>query len=113
MIYLHNHLFFIAALACIQNNEWATKSKACADPVSFTRGGPSLTTFFFGLIRTEKIQTALKVGHHRPSSETPYYASETVFHQRANDCQTSTLARWLCDFVWGSGPVLLRNRIFL
>ena len=36
---LHNHLFFIATLACIQNNyKWAAKSKACADPVSFARG---------------------------------------------------------------------------
>ena len=38
---------------------------ACADPESFFRVGPTLTTFF------PKIP--LKAGHHRPASETAQY----------------------------------------
>ena len=37
---------------------------ACADPKSFIRGGPTLTTFFL----VEGIMP-LKVGHHRPASD--------------------------------------------
>ena len=49
---------------------------ACADPESFVRGGPTLTTFFsfffFSLIRGGRIQIPLLAGHHRPASETPF-----------------------------------------
>ena len=46
-----------------------------ADPESFFRDGPTLTTFyffyfFFILMRVEGIQ--LLVGHQRPASETPF-----------------------------------------
>ena len=36
---------------------------ACADPESFARGGPTLTTFF--------LVDEIKAGHHQPASETP------------------------------------------
>ena len=51
---------------------------ACADPESFVRGGPTLTSFVFfcfcfffvdGMEGGSKLP--LKVGHHRPASETP------------------------------------------
>ena len=48
-----------------------TPFKACADPESFVRRGP---TFFF-LIRgekTQRLEIPLKAGHHRPASETPF-----------------------------------------
>ena len=38
------------------------------DPEPFARGGPTLTFF----VRGERIQRALKVGSHRPASETPF-----------------------------------------
>ena len=43
----------------------------CADPESFARGGPILTTlfFFFFFRRGVRIRIALKEGHHRPASE--------------------------------------------
>ena len=37
--------------------------KACADPESFVRGGPTLTPFFFSLMRGGRIQIPLLVGH--------------------------------------------------
>ena len=46
--------------------------KACADPESFVRGGPTLTPFFFSLMRGGRIQIPLLVGHQWPASETPY-----------------------------------------
>ena len=48
---------------------------ACADPKSIFRGGPTLSTFFVVFlksIRGEGILILLKVGHHRPVSETPF-----------------------------------------
>ena len=39
---------------------------------SFARGDPILTTFLFSFLRVERIQIALKAGHHRPASETPF-----------------------------------------
>ena len=50
--------------------------QTCADPESFVRGGPTLTTFFFIFFFSsgdgERIQMPLTVGHHRPASETPF-----------------------------------------
>ena len=45
--------------------------RACADPESFARGGPTQTTFVFCFVFCEDPNTA-KVGHHRPASETPF-----------------------------------------
>ena len=42
---------------------------ACADTESFANGGPTLTFF---CVRGGRIQMALKAGHHRPASETPF-----------------------------------------
>ena len=50
----------------------------CADPESFFRGGPTLTSFFFAFFFSfffkflEGLQIPLKAGHHRPASETPF-----------------------------------------
>ena len=43
---------------------------ACADPESFARGDPSLTIFLDN--EGERSQLQLKVGNHRPDSETPF-----------------------------------------
>ena len=51
------------------------------------------------------IQIPLIEGHHRPVSET--------FRCCADDGPTWMLAWKLCDFFRGSGPVALRNPIFL
>ena len=49
-------------------------NKACAETVSFVKGCPTLTTFFFHiffqLMLGERIQILL--GHHRPTSETHF-----------------------------------------
>ena len=45
---------------------------SCADPESFVRGGPTLTTSFFSLMRGGRIQIPLLTGHQRPASETPF-----------------------------------------
>ena len=42
----------------------------CADPESFARGGPTLTTFFS--VFDEGKVDALKTSHHRSASETPF-----------------------------------------
>ena len=48
--------------------------KACADPESFVRGGPALTTCCFILVdEGKKIQMPLVGNHHRPASETPFW----------------------------------------
>ena len=44
---------------------------SCADQESFVRGGPTLTTLFFSLMRGGRIKIPLLAGHHRPVSETP------------------------------------------
>ena len=68
----------------------------CADPESFVRGGPTLTTFivilFFLVDEGRDDPKTLKTGHHRPTSE----------------C-------WLDSFVisMGSGSVLIRNPLAL
>ena len=38
---------------------------ACADPESFVRGGPTLTTFFFSLMRGGRVQIPLIAGNQR------------------------------------------------
>ena len=43
----------------------------CADPESFARGGPTLTTFFQMMRERGTIQIPLKVDNYRPASETP------------------------------------------
>ena len=42
------------------------KTYTCADPEFFARGGPTLVLDDEG----ERIQMPLKMGHHRPASET-------------------------------------------
>ena len=42
---------------------------SCADPESFVRGVPTLTTFLFW---EGRIQIPLLAGHQRPASETPF-----------------------------------------
>ena len=44
----------------------------CADSESFFRCGPTLTTFFFQLMRGVRIQVPIYAGHHRTDSETPF-----------------------------------------
>ena len=65
----------------------------------------TLRTFFKG----ERIQISLKGGHHRPASETPLNGVSLACRWWPNvEC-------WLGRFenFRGSGPVLLRNSIFL
>ena len=45
-------------------------------------GYGSISDNILFLMRAEKIQRALKAGHHRASSETPYYASKTPIKRR-------------------------------
>ena len=56
-------------------------SKACADPESFVRRGPTLTSFFlfvslflflFLMSGGERIQITLNAGHHRHTSGTTF-----------------------------------------
>ena len=81
---------------------------ACADQK--VRGGATLTTFIFLVWwGEEKIQIQLLAGYHRSASETPFkwrFAGVPMMAQ---------LEFWLGSFVIlrGSGPVLLRNPIFL
>ena len=44
----------------------------CADPESFVRGGPNMTTFFFSLVSGGWIQIPQLAGHQRPASETQF-----------------------------------------
>ena len=56
---------------------------SCADPESFVRGGPTLTRLFF-LVDGERIKMRikmpLKVGNHRPASETPFAGVPIMAH---------------------------------
>ena len=45
---------------------------SCADPDIIVRGGPTLTTFFFSLLRGGRIKIPLLAVHHRSASETPF-----------------------------------------
>ena len=50
---------------------------SCADPESFVRGGPILTTIFFIILflvdkGRVRIQIPLLAGHQWPASETPF-----------------------------------------
>ena len=60
-----------------------------ADPESFVRGGPQLSTltkfFFFYLMRGGRIKIPLSGGHHWPTSETPF---KWPFSGRADDGPT-------------------------
>ena len=56
----------------------------CADPESFVRGGPTLTTFFFLVNEGRDDPNTTINGHHRPASETPFLA----FCWRADDGPT-------------------------
>ena len=80
-------------------------------------GYGSISDNILFLMRAEKTQRALKAGHHRASSETPYYASKTPIKRRFTGgpmmAKHWTLACYLWYFLWGSGPVLLRNPTFL
>ena len=72
-------------------------------------GNTILTTVFFFFFKEERIQISLKAGHHRPASETPLNGVSLACRWWPNvEC-------WLGSFEnsWGSGPVLLRNSIFL
>ena len=71
-----NPIFHIAQSA---NAFWCNKKviiwfvHPCADPESFARGGPTVTTFLlFSFYEGKRIKIALKAGHHRPASETPF-----------------------------------------
>ena len=79
-------------------------SCSCADPDSFARCGPTLTTFFFVffLVDEGRIQIPLSAGHHRPASETPFRWRADV----GPTLNAGLVAR-------GPGPVLLRKPIFL
>ena len=63
--------FFGVFTVCQSTVSGFSVCKACADPESFARGGPTLTTFFL-LMRGGRIQISLKAGRHRPTSETPF-----------------------------------------
>ena len=62
---------------------FGNKICSCADPESFVRGGPTLTTFLFSLMRGDIIQIPLLAGHQWPASETPM-----AFRWRADDGPT-------------------------
>ena len=85
----------------------------CADPESFDRGGPTLTTFFFfSLMRGGRIQTPLLAGRW-PASKMPF---KMAFRWRADDDPTLNAGLdHTTTFVIlrGSGQLLLRNPIFL
>ena len=80
---------------------------SCAHPESFSEGA-TLTFFFcfffFLFLVDERIQIPLKAGHHRPASVTPL---------RTNDDPTINAGLVALRLFRGSGPVLLRNPIFL
>ena len=58
---------------------------------------------FFCLMRAANNRKALKVGHHRPASETPYYAIETPIKRSFTGgpkmAKQGTLAFKACDFM--------------
>ena len=65
--------------------------------------------FFFFFFKGERIQISQKAGHHRPASETPLNGVSLACWWWPNvEC-------WLGSFenFRGSGPVLLRNSMFL
>ena len=66
--------------------------------------------FFFFFFKGERIQISLKVGHHRPASETPSPLNGVSLVCR----RWPNVECWLGSFeiFRGSGPVLLRNSIF-
>ena len=74
---------------------------AWADPESFARGGPILTTFFF-LMRGKRIQITLKAGHPLQRNAGGPMMGTTL--------NAGLVALWI---FMGSRPVLLRNPIFL
>ena len=51
-----------------------TVMRAYPETLSFVRGGPGLTTFFFVDDGCESVQIPLKAGNHRPVSERPLNA---------------------------------------
>ena len=71
--------------------------------------GSELWRFFFFFFKGERIWISLKAGHHRPTSETPLNGVSLACRWWPNvEC-------WLGSFenFRGSGPVLIRNSIFL
>ena len=77
----------------------------CGDPESFARGGPTLTFFFACFfMRGERVQIALKEGHHQSASETP-------FCWRADDGPTLKLGSFVIfQGIWTS---IAKNPLFL
>ena len=71
---------------------------AYADPESFASGGPTLTTFFFCLIRGERIQIPLEAGHYRSAIENGVSPACWWW---------PNIESWLGSFVFfqGSGPI--------
>ena len=69
---------------------------SCADPESFFRWNPTLTTFCF---LAEGIQIPQKAGHHLPASKTPFQCDYSG--DLDQNCK-ETLN--LCDVSGGSGP---------
>ena len=76
---------------------------ACADPESFARGVQLWRGFSDN--EGERIQIPLKLGHHRPASETP-------FKWRLAGGQIMAEHWMLAWFFRGSGPVLLKTLYF-
>ena len=72
------HLVFDASIVgSLSENKltFGTMRTTYVDPESFFRGGRTLTTFFFCsymCIVNKGFHIPLKVGHHRPASETPF-----------------------------------------
>ena len=76
--------------------------------------GSELCYFIF-LFKGERIQISLKAGH-RPASETPVNGVSLAFKEVSLACRWwPNVECWLGSFgnSRGSGPVLLRNSIFL
>ena len=70
---------------------------------------PNSDNVFFVFFKGERIQISLKAGHHRPASETPLNGISLACRWWPNvECWPGRF-----DNFRGSGPVLLRNSIFL
>ena len=95
--------------ACFQSNAQMFKLTKHSFLNSFGSDmDPNPDNVFF-LFKGERIQISLKAGHHRPASETPLNGVSLACRWQPNvEC-------WLGSFEnsRGSGPVLLRNSIFL
>ena len=70
---------------------------------------PTSDNVFFFFFKGERIRISLKAVHHRPASETPLNGVSLACRRWPNvECWLGSLRNF-----GGSGPVLLRNSIFL